>query len=229
MSAGGVLIAMGVVLATPFAITEQARAWSVVPREKLQVTSGTITRSFAPPRFDVGTNLRTSSAVMRAVELDEGLHPRQARLRFRFDGNSAATAPLGSGRVVRQIGLKLRSNDPCNLLYVMWRHRPDPAVAISVKRNPGQTTSAQCGNRGYTSLARIPVPPDPSGSHPTRELRISMFPLRDSLVLRVFRSGSQVYAKTLAPSLVGGLDGPVGIRSDNGNYTFQLAVQARHR
>lgn len=228
MRARYLLIPIGVALATPLAVADQARAWVVVPRQALQVTAGTITRSLAPPRFDVGTNLQTRTAITRATERDRGLHARHARLRFRLNGESATTVTSGSGTVLRQIGLKLRSNDPCNLLYVMWRTQPNSAIVVSVKRNPGQTTSAQCGNRGYTSLATIAVPPDPPDSHPIRELRVTMFPSGGSLVLRVFRDGTQVYAKTLGPALVGALDGPVGIRSDNGDYTFQLAVQARH-
>jgi hypothetical protein len=223
------LIAIGVALATPLAAADQARAWVVVPRQALQVTAGSITRTFASPPLDVGTNLQTRTAITRATERDRGLHARHARLRFRFNGDSLTTVPSGSGVILRQIGLKLRSNDPCNLLYVTWRNQPNSAIVVSVKRNPGQTTSAQCGNRGYKSLATIAVPPDPPGSQPVHELRVTMFPLRSSLVLRVFRDGPQVYAKTLGPSVVGMLDGPVGIRSDNGDYTFQLAVQARHR
>ena len=222
------LVAIGVAVVASAVVTEQARAWSVVSRDRLEVTSGTITRSLAAPRLDVGTNLRTSSAVMRAGELDNGLHARQARLRFRFNGPSTTTVPLGSGLVVRQIGLKLWSSDPCNLVYVMWRSRPDRAIVISVKRNPGQTTSAQCGNRGYTPLATIPTPRDAGTGGSTRELRVTTSPLGSSLRMRVFRDGTQVYVRTLRASLVDGLNGPVGVRSDNGDYTFQLAVQARH-
>ena len=214
------LIAIAAALAATPAIAV-VPAWQVVGRSQLLVTSGAISQS-SPL-----STLHTSSAVMRAVERDNGHHARQARLRFRFLGNSPTTAPLGSGLIVRQIGLKIRAGDPCNLLYVMWRDRPSPAIVISVKRNPGQTTSAQCGNRGYTTLATIPVRRAPGALHALRELRVNAFPVGASLGLRAYRNGAMVYSKTLAASLVGGLNGPVGVRSDNGNYTFQLAVADR--
>ena len=33
---------------------------------------------------------------------------------------------------------KLRAEDACNLVYVMWRIEPQSRLVVSVKRNPGQ-------------------------------------------------------------------------------------------
>jgi len=44
-----------------------------------------------------------------------------AELRFTYLGASDGDARLASGELRRQVGLKLRAADGCNLLYVMWR------------------------------------------------------------------------------------------------------------
>src|SRR5579859_133754 len=41
--------------------------------------------------------------------------------RFTYQGPTAETAPLRSGAVRQQFGLKLRAADGCNLVYAMWR------------------------------------------------------------------------------------------------------------
>src|SRR4051794_10068286 len=143
------LAALAAALAAGPAAAGGAPAFKDVKRPSLEVTEGAISPAGK-------ATLRTRSAAMRAVVRDNGRHATRARLRFRLLGDSDTVKPLGSGQVRQQIGLKLRASDPCNLLYVMWHAQPDSAIEISVKRNPGQTTSTQCGNRGYTELASVP-------------------------------------------------------------------------
>src|ERR1700738_677138 len=59
-----------------------------------------------------------------------------AEIDFRYLGPSAGAKPLASGELRRQIGLKLRAQDTCNLVYAMWHIEPDARVAVSIKRNP---------------------------------------------------------------------------------------------
>ncbi len=182
---------------------------------KFDVTEGQVT--------PVGkATARTRSAAMRAVVRDNGRHALKARLRFKLLGDSDTIKPLGSGLVRQQIGLKLRASDPCNLLYVMWHSRPETSIEIQIKRNPGQTTSAQCGNRGYTEIASVP--------HAGPGKRAHMLEARTratstgALVVTVLTDGKLVKRTTIAPALAAGLSGPAGVRSDNGHYLFRLSV-----
>jgi hypothetical protein len=52
----------------------------------------------------------------------------------------------------RQFGLKLRAQDPCNLVYAIWRIDPESKLVVSVKRNPNARNSAECGNHGYENI-----------------------------------------------------------------------------
>jgi hypothetical protein len=91
---------------------------------------------------------------------------------FTFLGSTGNEARLGSGELRRQFGLKLRAQDACNLVDAMWRIEPESKLVVSVKSNPGQHTSAECGNRGYRNIKprrSTPVPVLHSGD--THDLR----------------------------------------------------------
>lgn len=140
--------------------------------------------------------------------------------RFTYRGPTGKESPLGSGAMRRQFGLKLRAQDPCNLVYVMWRIEPKSEIVVSVKTNLGQHTSAECGNRGYRNIR-------PARKSPVPELRPGdRHALRAEINgenLRAFVDDSVVWEGALASDAVH-LDGPVGIRSDNANVEFQLRV-----
>jgi hypothetical protein len=210
------LLALTAALATTPVAAGGAPAWKPVKKAGLEVTEGTISSAGK-------VTLRTRSAAMRAVARDGGRHATRAQLRFKLLGASETVKPLGSGQIRRQIGLKLRAADPCNLLYVMWHAAPDSVVEISVKRNAGQTTSAQCGNRGYTELASLPMPA------PDRRLHVLEARTRraadGSLVLAVYADGRLLRRMTLPADTAAGLEGPIGVRSDNGDYLFRLSAR----
>jgi hypothetical protein len=194
-----------------------AATWTPVAASRLQVTSGAVTTL-------ASGLLQTRSPQMRSVERDNGRHAQWARLRFRYVQPSVGTSTLGSGAFRRQLGLKLQAGDPCNLLYVMWWEYPVHQIAISVKRNPGQDTSAECGNRGYTDVAKIPLPVAPSvRDHRTHVLEARGHRAVDgTLALTVLADGVRVYRDHLGVDLTAGLDGPIGVRSDNGTYRFSI-------
>ena len=210
-------LALSATVAAGFAYA--ATTWRLIPKAGLMVTEGTIT-SAGPKAL-----LRTRDPGMRAVARDGGRHARSARLWFRYLGESTTTDPLGSGLIRRQIGLKLRAPDPCNLVYVMWHAYPDNAIQIQVKRNPGQTTSSECGNNGYTQVATISLGEgDATGDHSAHRLEVdTRRAANGALVLTVFTDDRLLRKLRLSAALTAGLVGPIGVRSDNGHYLFRLS------
>jgi hypothetical protein len=137
---------------------------------------------------------------------------------FTYLGATRNEAKLGSGETRRQFGFKLRAQDPCNLVYVMWRIEPESKLVVSIKENPGQNTSAACGNHGYQNIKPLhhsPLPPlRPGDKHALRaELTGEQ--------LRVFVDGVMVWAGSIGREALR-LEGPVGIRSDNARLEFEL-------
>jgi len=143
---------------------------------------------------------------------------RVAELRFTYLGATREQKPLASGELRRQVGLKLRARDGCNVVYVMWRIEPKPGLVVSVKSNPGQHRSDDCGNGGYQTVkprtkARLPELA-PGDSHTLRaELQ--------GAVLKVRVDGESVWEGTL-PAEALSFDGPVGLRTDNGRFQVEL-------
>ena len=138
-----------------------------------------------------------------------------AELRFRYLGPSADSKPLASGEMRRQIGIKLHAQDSCNLLYVMWHIEPDSRIAVSIKRNPSEHTHAECHANGYTNL------------HPIYEVAQRPLAQGESHILRAELRGTQLTVLAdgerawvgSVPGL-GGIDGPVGFRTDNARFEF---------
>jgi hypothetical protein len=118
----------------------------------------------------------------------------------------------------RQFGLKLRAQDACNLVYAMWRIEPESKLVVSVKSNPGEHTSAQCGNRGYQNIKPLRNSPLPSlRSGDTHSLRAEM----NGAEMRVFADGALVWEGSVGSDALG-FDGPVGIRSDNARLEIHM-------
>ncbi len=139
---------------------------------------------------------------------------------FIYLGSTGNEARLGSGELRRQFGLKLRAQDPCNLVYAMWRIEPESRLVVSVKANPGQHTSGECGNRGYRNIK------------PIRSTQVPLLRPGDSHILRAEMNGEQlrvwadksvVWEGTVGPEALQ-IDGPVGIRSDNAKLVIELQV-----
>src|SRR5262249_2345049 len=51
-----------------------------------------------------------------------------ASLEFVYRGETEKMRELGSGQLRRQLGLKLRAANGCNLVYAMWRLDPKPKL-----------------------------------------------------------------------------------------------------
>lgn len=143
-----------------------------------------------------------------------------AELAFTYRGPSSTTTPLADGTVRRQIGLRLRAQDTCNAIYVMWYVAPTPRIAVSTKSNPGMATHAQCLDRGYINLRPSnEKPPAPIEVGKSRTLRAEI--VGSTLVVKA--DGVVAWEGAL-PTEAAALSGPAGIRSDNGAFDFELRV-----
>jgi len=148
-----------------------------------------------------------------------------AALEFTYRGPSPQTVPFASGEVRSQIGLKLRAKDTCNIVYVMWYAAPGKGVHVSVKNNPGQSTHAECVDRGYHAVAPEWSAPVPIVQvNEKRVLRAAI----EGQVITVHVDGALAWKGTL-PAEAFTFDGPVGVRSDNGVFDFDLRVARPHR
>jgi hypothetical protein len=184
-----------------------------VSRADLCVTEGAIEQL-------PGTRLSVDAAKMRAYL---NIPTRQSvGAGLTYLGPTVTEARLGSGELRRQFGLKLRAQDACNLVYVMWRIQPAAKLVVSVKSNPLQHASSQCGNRGYRNIKprRTGVFGDLSPGEP-RSLRAEM---RDA-ELSVFVDNSLVWEGSLGSEVLG-FDGPIGVRSDNARLVLELRAGA---
>ena len=190
-----------------------AKRLAGVSPDRLCVTSGEIV-PLAGGRFSV------SAPTFRAVTA----HPSEPRaeLRFTYLGATETLRALGSGGVRQQLGLKLRAQDPCNLVYVMWRVAPEPALVVSIKQNPGQRTSRECGNRGYRNVKPRTSAPVPSiGVGSSHVLRAEM----NGDTLQVFADDVPVWEGALGAEAAA-LAGPIGVRSDNVRLEAELSGAA---
>jgi hypothetical protein len=146
-----------------------------------------------------------------------GTSGESAAVTFTFRGDTAKQRELAGGQARRQIGLKLRAQDGCNLVYVMWRLDPKLALDISVKSNPGKTTHEQCGADGYVKVKPIKavknmqVPALVAGERHTMRAEI------DGDELHVWVDDKPIWRGTL-PASARALKGPAGLRSDNLGY-----------
>jgi hypothetical protein len=163
-----------------------------------------------------GGQLSVNVPKMRAY-LNE-VTPQSVEAHFTYLGSTGNEARLGSGELRRQFGLKLRAQDACNLVYAMWRIEPESKLVVSVKSNPGEHTSSECGNRGYLNIKprrTIPLPALRPGD--THDLRAEM----NGEDLKVYADDSPVWEGSVGSDALA-FDGPVGMRSDNARLQIEL-------
>jgi hypothetical protein len=158
-----------------------------------------------------GGRMRIDAAKTRAVS--DAWNADRAEIAFRYRGPTDEATALGSGAVRRQLGLKLRAENGCNLVYAMWRMEPKNEIVVSVKRNVGQRTHAECKNRGYVN-----VKPDTRATTlPTVRASNEEHTLGAEIVdgVLVVRADGAIVWKGALPEDARALRGPGGIRTDN--------------
>lgn len=172
--------------------------------------------------------LEISGPRTRAVE--RTVAAKAAQLSFRYRGHSDSDEPLDSGMFRRQIGLKLRAANSCNLLYVMWRIEPEEKLVVSLKSNPGQVSDDDCGAGGYTNLVPdapvVTFPPRTSAKDKaTHRLMAKLSPVGNgAFQLIVFADMQEVWRKTIN-NLPQEIAGPAGFRTDNGSFIFKFYTE----
>jgi hypothetical protein len=205
----GTLAILAFAQTRPSALAPVSKAMLCVTEGKLSEAAPS-TLSVAAPKMRAYVNANTLA---------------EAQLRFTYLGPTDKDIPLGSGEMRRQFGLKLLAQDACNLVYVMWRFEPQSKIVVSVKSNPGQHTSAECGNRGYTNVK------------PRRGLRVPAISVGSSHTLQAMLGGEDLRVVADGAAVwegsIGGdasrLKGPVGIRSDNARLNFHLMTAAAQK
>jgi hypothetical protein len=197
----------------PLVAPGSAEALAPIHPSQLQVTSGSISIG-AAQRFEV----RAPS-----FRAHWGVAPRAAaEIEFTYRGPTQTEAPLASGELRRQIGLKLRAQNSCNVVYVMWHIEPTQGIVVSVKSNPGQQRHAECGAAGYSFL-------EPSRTVPVGAVVVGQRHVLEAAIrgreLHVMADGVTSWQGQL-PEAVFTFDGPVGVRSDNGDFDVELRAPA---
>lgn len=194
----------------------ETRSGAVAPHEGQAVTLAQLDVTSGIVEEKVKAHLTTSSGAMRAVA--PHTTGDAAELRFTYRGKARETTKLANGEIRSQVGLKLRAEDSCNLLYVMWRFDGEQRLAVSVKRNPGKHTHEECGAEGYVNITpsyKAPVPKLSIGER--HVLRASVSEGR----LLVMMDDVAVWEGELPPSALS-LTGPIGLRADNAELDMEL-------
>ncbi len=186
-----------------------------------------------PPALPLAPSLRLTEGTARprggTVAITEpsvrGIAPESsgdsAALDLVYLGPTDTTAPLASGDVREQLGLKLRAQDSCNVIYVMWRIAPVSEVVVQIKQNPKDRRHTECGAAGYDRVRpghRSPPPVLVRGTAHTLSAAIT----GDDLT--VWADQALVWRGSLPPE-ARTLRGPAGFRTDN--VRAELAVHAR--
>lgn len=173
-------------------------------------------RRLAPIRADLcvttgaaKVGAKIGKPAMRAVA--KGTDGDAASMTFTFEGETEEVKKLSSGEARRQLGLKLRAENGCNLIYVMWRLDPKPMINAQVKRNPGAKDHKGCGASGYKWIKATQDRPPPElvvGTKYTLRAEIA----NDELAVYV---DDTLYWRGAVPENARDLRGPAGMRSDN--------------
>jgi hypothetical protein len=165
-----------------------------------------------------GGRLMVSSKEMRATLKSSS--PQKVAIHFTYLGPTREVSHLGNGEVRHQFGIKLKAQDACNLVYVMWNFDTQK-IAVSVKLNPGQRTHEECLDHGYINDIKPRVKAAPPTLRVDEPHSVSA-ELKDQ-ELAVKADDALVWLGTLPPVVVK-FRGPVGMRSDNAHVVFDYLV-----
>jgi len=201
---------IGLILIPAFAVLFAPSAEAQSRPSDFDVPDGKIERA-------EGERLMVSTKEMRATLKFQT--QQSVVVNFTYLGPTKEVSRLGNGEVRSQFGIKLRAQDTCNIVYVMWHFAPDQKIAVSVKRNPGQKTHEECLDNGYINnikprTSALPQPVRPDQPHTlSASLR--------GTNLTVTADKKVVWDGDLGRVAME-FDGPVGLRSDNAHVVFDF-------
>lgn len=192
-----------------------AQSWQSVSKDVIDITLGDLTTK-SDGRLNV--NVPKFRAHLHQK------YPPTAKLSLRYLGETSILAPLSSGRVVGQIGLKLINKNTCNVLYVMWRIMPVEELYLAVKHNPDDTTHKECGANGYHGLSYTKLSPFGISAKDgkTHELYATFSAKKQTV--SVYIDDKLIEKKRIDSKLLAGLTGTIGLRSDNANVDFRFLL-----
>jgi len=182
-------------------------------QQDFHVTDGKIEKA-------AGNRLMVSTKEMRATV--KFSTQQNVTVKFTYLGPTREVARLGSGEIRSQFGIKLRSQNQCNLVYVMWHFAPDQKIAVSIKRNPGQSTHEECLDHGYINNIKPSVSAAVPPVHPDQPHVLSASMSGSNLT--VSADNRAVWKGDLGHVALE-VDGPVGVRSDNAHVVFDFIAK----
>lgn len=191
--------------------------WLQTNLADLKVTSGSVSETGAG-------FLTVNHPEVRGVR-NGAWHPR-ARLQFHYQGPSDVRIPSGSGLIFEQIGIQLRAQNTCNVLYIMWRIEPAEQVLVKLKSNPGQSRHEECENRGYQTLAAIPLGPlqITAKDRALHQLQAEVTLTKNCCACSIGADARPLWTGEVDFQLISEINGPAGFRTDNGQFEFQHFV-----
>jgi hypothetical protein len=189
-----------------------AKAQTRSQKSDFDVTDGKIDEA-------TGDRLMVGSKEMRATLKQTG-PSQKVTVNFTYLGPTSEVSHLGNGEVRHQFGIKLKAQDICNLVYIMWNFDAQK-IAVSVKLNPGQRTHEDCLDRGYISGTRPRVSARPPVVRVDQPHTLSADLEGQELTVRA--DGRIVWQGTLVPVVLE-FKGPAGLRSDNVHVVFDFLV-----
>lgn len=147
-----------------------------------------------------------------------GANDSAAAITFEYLGPASGETRLASGVVRRQLGIKLRAEDSCNVIYIMWGIEPQPGLIISMKVNEGKSTHSECGVKGYKLVP--PTLDKPIAPIRVGEPRAMAANLDDMGKLTVRVDGEVAWEGQTFPA-ANTMYGYSGIRTDNVRMRFE--------
>jgi len=169
---------------------------------KIRVTNGQVSQE--GNRFEIKSKSSRFEFEDRTGE--------QLSIQVTYKGATSEQSTLGSGQVVSQVALKLRSENQCNLVYVARRFSPKSEIVVFLKQNDGQSTHQECEDRGYKRIASIGVPMIGINN------KFSLSGAFDGDMLTVLYDGKNVWSGRVSWNR----KGKAGIRTDNANVSIEM-------
>jgi len=189
----------------------------IAPAARAQLHLGDFDVSDGKIENAAGGRLMVSTKEMRATL--KFPTQQEVTLKLTYLGPTKDVSHLGNGEVRSQFGIKLRAQDMCNIVYVMWHFAPDQKIAVSVKRNPGERTHEECLDHGYINNIKPRLSAAPPPVRPDQPHVLSAAMKGSDLTVT---ADDRVVWKGDLGLVALQFDGPVGLRSDNAHIVFDF-------